>query len=341
MKTKAAILFSKNNVKIINVELPLPEQNQILVKNLYSSICHTQLGEYSMKRGKDRYLPHCMGHEGVGKVISVGSNVKKIKKKDYIVMSWIKGDGHQTGGTKYFSKKFGKINAGPVNTFSNYSLVSENRVYKIKKINNLKKLTLMGCAIPTAFNAVFESLKVKKNSTMVIAGMGGLGIACLYASIYSGCKKIICLDINNKKLVNIEKLKNVQTICNKNKDLSKLLKKQIKNVDYTIDCTGNLKVVEELLSVTKFLGGKCLIIGNPEPNKKIILDPWQFILGKSILGAWNSNQSFEKKFYKFLDIFLKSNVHKYFSSKIYKLDEINKAFRDLKSGKVLRPTIKF
>ena len=106
MKSKAAILFSKKKVKIIDVEIPLPKENQILVKNLYSSICHTQLGEYLMKRGEDKYLPHCLGHEGVAKVISVGSNVKKIKRNDHVVMSWIKGDGHENGGTKYFSKKF-------------------------------------------------------------------------------------------------------------------------------------------------------------------------------------------------------------------------------------------
>ena len=101
--------FSKKKVKVIDVEIPLPKENQILVKNLYSSICHTQLGEYLMKRGEDKYLPHCLGHEGVAKVISVGSNVKKIKRNDHVVMSWIKGDGHENGGTKYFSKKFGEI----------------------------------------------------------------------------------------------------------------------------------------------------------------------------------------------------------------------------------------
>ena len=95
------------------------------------------------------------------------------------------------------------------------------------------------------------------------------------------------------------------------------------------------------LTFTKFLGGKCLIIGNPEPNKKILLDPWQFILGKTLLGAWNSNKSFEKNFYKFLKIFLKSNASKYFIGRTYKLSDIKKAFEDLKTGKVLRPTIKF
>ena len=239
------------------------------------------------------------------------------------------------------SKKYGLINAGPVNTFSNYSLVSENRVYKIKKINNLQKLTLMGCAIPTAFNAIFNSLKVKKGKTIIIAGMGGLGIACLYAAIIARCDKIICIDMNKEKLKKIKKLKNVVSICNKNKNLKTLLEKQVKFVDYSIDCTGNIGVINQLLNFTKFLGGKCLIIGNPDPNKKISLDPWHFILGKTLLGAWNTNKSFEKNFYKFLKIFLASKVHKYFISKTYKLSNINRAFEDLKSGKVLRPTIKF
>ena len=256
-------------------------------------------------------------------------------------MSWIKGNGGETIGTKYFSKQFGEINAGPVNAFSNYSLVSENRIYKIKKINNIRKLTLMGCAIPTAFNAVFNALKVKKKSTIIIAGMGGLGVACLYASIFAGCKKIICIDINKNKLSNIKKLKNVEIICNKDKDLKILLKNQIKQSDYSIDCTGNLKIVEDLLSTTKYLGGKCLIIGNPDPKEKMSLDPWQFILGKTLLGAWNDSKSFEKSFYRFLDIFLKSNIDRYLIGKTYKLKDINKAFMDLKSGKVLRPIIKF
>ena len=341
MKSKAAILFSKKNIKVIDVIIPPPEKYQLLVKNIFSSICHTQLGEYLMKRGQDKYLPHCMGHEGIARVMAVGSKVKKIKKNDHVVLSWIKGDGNEKNGTKYISKKFGPINAGPVNTFSEYSLVSENRTYKVKKINDLKKLTLMGCAIPTAFNAIFNSLKVKSNSTIIIAGMGGLGIACLHASILAKANKIICIDINRKKLQKIQNLKNVVTICNYKKNLKSLLEKKVKYVDYTVDCTGKIEIIEDLLNFTKFLGGKCLIIGNPEPNKKILLDPWQFILGKTLLGAWNSNKSFEKNFYKFLKIFLKSNTNKYFASKTYKLSNINRAFEDLESGKVLRPTIKF
>ena len=100
--------------------------------------------------------------------------------------------------------KFGLINAGPINTFSEYSLVSENRVYKIKN-KWFKKTYLDGCAIPTAFNAIFNSLKVNESSTFMIAGMGGLGIACLHACLLTKPKKIVCIDVNKK---NYKKLKN-------------------------------------------------------------------------------------------------------------------------------------
>lgn len=341
MKSKAAILFSKEKIKIIEVEIPSPKDHQVLTKNIYSSICHTQLGEYSMSRGKDNYLPHCMGHEGVARVVAVGSKVRKLKKNDFVVMSWIKGNGGEFRGTKYISRKYGNINAGPVNTFSNYSLISENRLYKINQIQNIKKLTLMGCAIPTAFNSVYNSLKVKKNSKVLVVGMGGLGISCLQALINVGCKKIVCVDINKEKLLKIKKLKNVEIICNKKKELKTILYKKLNKFDYSIDCTGNLEIIKDLMDLTKYFGGKCLIIGNPNPKKKILLDPWQFILGKTMLGAWNDNSSFEKKFYKFLKLFLKSNIDKYLIGKTYKLTEINKAFKDLRSGRVLRPVIKF
>ena len=56
MKSKAAVLFSKKKVKVIDVIIPPPEKYQVLVKNIFSSICHTQLGEYLMKRGRKKLL---------------------------------------------------------------------------------------------------------------------------------------------------------------------------------------------------------------------------------------------------------------------------------------------
>ena len=87
-----AILYKQNKkllLKKLNYTNNLPP-GYLLVKMIYSGICHTQLNEIKGILGKDRYIPHCMGHEGVGKIIKVGSKTSKFRKGDVVVLSWIK-----------------------------------------------------------------------------------------------------------------------------------------------------------------------------------------------------------------------------------------------------------
>ena len=163
MKFSAAILVSKKKIIIDNLEAPKLKYGQVLVKMLYSSICQTQIGEIFGTRGKDHYLPHCLGHEAVGIVADKHKSVQKVNLDDKVCLSWIKGSGIDSGGTQYKNEKGKKINAGPVNTFSEYAVISENRVYRLKSKDKTINSVLLGCAIPTAFNSIFFSLKnVKK-----------------------------------------------------------------------------------------------------------------------------------------------------------------------------------
>ena len=122
MTIKAATLIAKNKIKLLKVKFPKLEYGKILVQIKYSSICHTQLQEISGMRGKDNYLPHCLGHEATAVVVATGKGVKKVKKNDNVCLTWVNSAGISTKGVKYkYKNKF--INAGPVNTFSNYSIV--------------------------------------------------------------------------------------------------------------------------------------------------------------------------------------------------------------------------
>ena len=90
-KNLAAILNKqRKNLILLNLEYPNVPTNYVLVKMKFSGICHTQLNEISGILGKDRFIPHCMGHEGVGEIVSIGPGIKKLKKKDKVVVSWIK-----------------------------------------------------------------------------------------------------------------------------------------------------------------------------------------------------------------------------------------------------------
>ena len=97
---KAAVLWKiGKKLKIVNkIKIPELTSGQVLVKIAYSGVCHSQLMEIKGLRGKDKFVPHLLGHEGCGKVIRIGKNVKKIKKNDWVILGWIKGKGHNVNG---------------------------------------------------------------------------------------------------------------------------------------------------------------------------------------------------------------------------------------------------
>ena len=130
-KIKAAVLCDLGRpLELIDLQVPEISEGQVLVKMYYSGLCHSQLMEVRGKRGADKYLPHLLGHEGTGIVVGVGHKVSKVKLGDKLILTWIKGDGIDCKGPVY---KYGKqiINAGPITTLSEYTIVAENRCVKL------------------------------------------------------------------------------------------------------------------------------------------------------------------------------------------------------------------
>ena len=130
---KAAILYELNKPLIVKTIKPSKLiEGQVLVKIFFSGVCRSQLMEVNGARGEDVWLPHLLGHEASGEVIKVGKKVSKVKVGDKVVLGWIKGEGIDAPGAKYSSGNE-IINSGKISTFSNYSIVSENRLVKLPK----------------------------------------------------------------------------------------------------------------------------------------------------------------------------------------------------------------
>jgi len=327
---------------IDQLKFPKLRYGQTLVKILYSSICHTQVQEIIGQRGKDHYLPHCLGHEAVGLIADKHKSVKKINIGDKVCLSWIKGLGIESGGTQYRNVKGKIINAGPVNTFSEYAVISENRIYKLSKKDDNKSSVLLGCAIPTAFNSIFYSLKESNSGPICIFGCGGVGLSTILASKAKKLSPIIGIDINQKKLKIAKKFGANKTFNFKEKNFITRLQKCCKSdLPIIIECTGKIEVLKFCINIVNNFGGKVLVIGNYPKPSSIKFDPWDIIRGKTLMGAWNDKNLFDKKM-KFFKKKMKKNYHKnFFGRKIYKLDEINSAINDFRKGKVVRPLIKF
>ena len=128
MKTEAALLVQTGKPLVLaEIEIPALKPGQVLVEIAYSGACGTQVMEWRGDKGEDKWVPHCLGHEGTGTVLETGSAVTKVKAGDKVVLSWIKGNGIEAGGAVY-DWDGRKVNAGGVTTFQRHAVVSENRL---------------------------------------------------------------------------------------------------------------------------------------------------------------------------------------------------------------------
>ena len=341
MKFKAAVLFGKKNIKVENLSLEKLKKGQVLVKIVYTSICNTQIQEFDGSRGKDKFLPHCMGHEATGVVYKIGPKVKKVKQNDKVCLSWLSSNGLNGGPSNYFSRKKKIVNAGPINTFSEFAVVSENKIIKLKKNDDLKTHVLMGCAIPTAVNSVLSNLKNFKNNNHLILGAGGIGLLIIFVLKQLKCKNIFALDKNSKNLKVAKKLGASKVILIKRDNTAEKILKNYQGFFHSIfECTGVSGVFHNSLSLCKAFGGKIILIGNYKHGTQFNIDPWFFLYGRKILGSWSAKFNYDIYYKKYLFIFKKFNYNLLFGKKIYNLKSIHKAINDFKSGKVIRPLIR-
>ncbi|MEK7087140.1 MAG: alcohol dehydrogenase catalytic domain-containing protein, partial [Patescibacteria group bacterium] len=173
MKTRAAVLRKVGGPLVIEeLEIPKLERGQVLVKILYSGLCRSNINEINGRKGVE-FIPHLTGHEASGIVAEVGDGITKVKVGDYVVCSWIKGWGLETSLVQYKSDK-GMVNAGNCSTFSEFAVISENRLVKISRMVDADVASLLGCAVPTGAG-IIDNFGIKFGKTLAVFGVGGIG----------------------------------------------------------------------------------------------------------------------------------------------------------------------
>ena len=341
MQFQAAILEDKDKLSIRSIYSRKLLPGQVLVKILYSGICRSQLMEIAGLRGEDKWLPHLLGHEGSGVVLEVGKDVKKVKKNDEVILTWIKGEGIEAPGALYdFNGK--TINSGPVTTFSNFSVVSENRLIKKPSNLNFDAAVLFGCALQTGAGMVFNELNTSKFSSMVIMGLGGIGISALLAAKSKNIKTIIAIDVEQNKLEQAFDLGAHYTFNYKTENLrEKIYKITGEGADFCIESAGSVETIEKAFSFINPNHGELLFASHPPTGEKIKIDPHELISGKKIKGTWGGGSIPDRDIPLICNKFNDANINLgSFLKNKYFLDDINLALKELEIGKVLRPIIK-
>ena len=343
LNNKAAILYKINKpLEIKKINIPKLSKNLLLIKIKSTFICGSQINEWLGYRGKDKYLPHTLGHEASGEILMGGNNTSEFKKGDKVLISWIKKQKKITHKTiQYSLKNNRKINSGSVSTFLKYAVISKDRVYKLKKKQFHELTPLFGCAMPTG---VGLAIKIKdnfnKNDLIVIYGVGGVGIICLSALVYFGFKKIIVIDKDKNKLNLSRNIGAYDALLFKQLE-GKINNEKIKleDIKACVECSGDINLMNFAIK-NLAAKGTCIIAGNAKFGAQIKINPYDIILGKKIIGSVGGDLNIEKNLNLFNNIILKTKpLANELKSKSFDLEQINTAMKLFKFGKIIRPLI--
>ena len=351
MKSLAAILVQTGcPLELVDLDIPALKAGQVLVEVTTSGVCHTQVLEARGYRGEDRFLPHCLGHEGVGIVRDLGSDITKVKQGDRVILSWLKGSGADMPGTTYqWSQGAGgvrTVNAGGVTTFSELSVVSENRLTILPPGVPLNQAPLLGCAIPTGVGAVLNAAAAKPGNSIAIFGCGGVGLCAVAGAKAAKCQPIVAIDINPAKLALAKQLGATHTIDSGKHPVFEAIAEICRGgVDYSIEATGRPDVMRQALQSVRARGGTAVVIGNARFGEKLEIDPQQLNQGKRLLGTWGGDSEPDRDMVRFGELMrtgeldLSPLLASADSPHRYRLPDINKALADLESGSCVRPMI--
>lgn len=339
--SRAAILRSINSpLEVSDIEIPELLRGQVLVKVFFSGVCRSQLMEVNGGRGNDPWLPHLLGHEGSGIVVAVGDGVTKISPGDEVILGWIKGLGLDAPGAKY---RLGNevINSGRVTTFCNYTVVSESRVFKKPAGLPFDSAVLFGCALPTGAGMVLNQIKPSINQSVVVLGLGGIGLSALMAVSAIGVKNIIALDVSEEKLKLAKSFGAIRTLNPLNDKCSqKVMEWTDGGSDFCIESAGQVSTIELGFSLIRPSGGKLLFASHPPEGELIKLRPHELIGGKQILGSWGGGANPDFDIQKMYTLFDRARIPiDALITKRYPLEQINEALEDLRFGRVFRPLV--
>jgi S-(hydroxymethyl)glutathione dehydrogenase / alcohol dehydrogenase len=340
MKTEAALLVQTGQPLVLaEIETPALRPGQVLVEVAYSGACGTQVMEWRGDKGEDKWVPHCLGHEGTGTVLEAGHAVSKVKVGNKVVLSWIKGTGIEAGGAVY-DWNGRKVNAGGVTTFQRHAVVSENRLTLLPPDLPMDVAVLLGCAAPTGMGAVYNVLKVLPGDAVAVFGTGGIGLNALMAASLAGAMPVIGIDPNPTRR-SLARIYGATHVIDPTGDVLAEIKKIVPHgVDLAVESSGVPAVMEQAINATRQQGGRAVVIGNAKHGAMLSLNPGVFNQGKSLLGTWGGDSVPDRDYGRYGRLLSSGRFPvRDLLSKPYRLADADQALADLAAGKVGRPLI--
>lgn len=369
MKSKAAVAFGPNEpLEIVEIDVEEPKENEVLVKILYTSVCHTDAFTLS---GEDPegIFPAVLGHEGAGIVVSVGKGVTTVKSGDHVIPLYTpecrkcefclsgktnlcsavretQGKGLMPDGTTRFS-----YNGEPIyhymgtSTFSEYTVVNEINLVKVDEDAPLDKVCLFGCGVTTGLGAVKHTAKVEEGAATAVFGLGAIGLAVIQGLKKAKAKRIIAVDLNPSKWELAKEMGATDFVnpADYDRPIQEVIIEMTNGgVDYSFECIGNVEVMKSALEACHKGWGESIIIGVAGAGKEIHTRPFQLVTGRvwrgSAFGGVKGRTELPGMVQDFMDgeIDLDSFITHHLAFK-----DINEAFDLLHKGESIRTILTY
>ena len=368
MKTMAAVAFeAAKPLEIVEVDLDGPRAGEVLVELKATGVCHTDAFTLSGDDPEGAF-PAILGHEGAGVVVDVGEGVKDLKSGDHVIPLYTpecrscdfclnpktnlcqavrstQGQGLMPDGTSRFSLDGKRIlHYMGCSTFSNYTVLPEIAVAKVREDAPFDKICYIGCGVTTGIGAVAFTMKVEPGSTVAVFGLGGIGLNVIQGAKMVGARRIIGIDLNDTRKDIATKFGMTDFINPKDVDdiVGHIVEITDGGVDYSFECIGNVQVMRQALECCHKGWGESCIVGVAGAGKEISTRPFQLVTGRSWRGTAFGGARGRTDVPKIVDWYMegKLNIDDLITHKM-PLSRINDAFDLMHQGKSIRSVVEF
>jgi S-(hydroxymethyl)glutathione dehydrogenase/alcohol dehydrogenase len=369
MKTKAAVAVAAGKpLEIMTVDLDGPRAGEVLIELKATGICHTD--EFTRSGGDPEGLfPSILGHEGAGIVVDVGAGVTTVQQGDHVIPLYTpecrqcksclsrktnlctairatQGKGVMPDGTSRFS-----MGGKPLyhymgcSTFSNYTVLPEIAVAKIREDAPFDKVCYIGCGVTTGIGAVINTARVEPGANVVVFGLGGIGLNVIQGARMAGANRIVGVDINPRRKALAEKF-GMTHFVNPKEVAGDLVAHLVEltggGADYSFECIGNVDVMRQALECCHRGWGVSVIIGVAGSGQEIKTRPFQLVTGRVWKGTAFGGARGRTDVPKIVDWYMEKKINiDDLITHVMPLEKINDGFDLMHKGESIRSVVTY
>jgi S-(hydroxymethyl)glutathione dehydrogenase/alcohol dehydrogenase len=369
MKTRAAVAFGAGKpLEVLEVDLEGPKAGEVLIEIRASGVCHTD--EFTRSGADPEGLfPAIFGHEGAGVVVEVGPGVKSVKPGDHVIPLYTpecrecksctshktnlctairatQGKGLMPDGTSRFSLGGEMVHHYMgCSTFSNYTVLPEIAVAKIRPDAPFEKVCYIGCGVTTGIGAVINTAKVEPGANVVVFGLGGIGLNVIQGARLAGANKIIGVDLNPDREALARKFGMTHFVNPKEVEgdlVPYLVSLTDGGADYSFECVGNVNLMRQALECCHRGWGESIIIGVAGAGQEISTRPFQLVTGRVWKGTAFGGARGRTDVPKIVDWYMDGKIEiDPLITHVMPIEKINDAFDLMHAGESIRSVVTF